>query len=135
VLKERQLDPVCSGISLAYKLFDAPSPNLALRQCFAAGGAPATDFSSRRQLFMPFGRRILPNSTLMVPTSPLPSATAAWGFPSLATSNSRDRNRPRPAIAAYTTARNLAVQMRNPTLVQLLTNSLGEEQNATQLLD
>ena len=49
MLKERQLDPLCSGISLAYKLFDAPSPNLALRQCFAAGGAPATDFSSRRQ--------------------------------------------------------------------------------------
>jgi Mn-containing catalase len=38
-------------------------------------------------------------------------------------------------IAAYTTARNLAVQMRNPTLVQLLTASLGEEQNAAQLLD
>jgi Mn-containing catalase len=38
-------------------------------------------------------------------------------------------------IAAYTTARNLAVQMRHPTLVQLLTDSLGEEQNAAQLLD
>lgn len=38
-------------------------------------------------------------------------------------------------IAAYSTARNLAVQMRNPTLVQLLTASLGEEQNAAQLLD
>jgi Mn-containing catalase len=38
-------------------------------------------------------------------------------------------------IAAYTTARNLAVQMRNPTLAQLLTASLGEEQNASQLLD
>jgi Mn-containing catalase len=36
-------------------------------------------------------------------------------------------------IAAYTTARNLAVQMRNPTLAQLLTASLGEEQNASQL--
>ena len=47
---------------------------------------------------MPFGRRFSPNSTLMVPTSPLPSATSAWGFPSLATSNSRDRNRPRPAL-------------------------------------
>src|SRR3984957_17270450 len=35
-------------------------------------------------------------------------------------------------IAAYTTARNLAVQMRNPTLAQLLTASLGEEQNASQ---
>ena len=32
-------------------------------------------------------------------------------------------------------ARNLAVQMRNPTLVQLLTTSLGEEQNAARLLD
>ena len=38
-------------------------------------------------------------------------------------------------IAAYTTARNLAVQMRSSTLVQLLTASLGEEQNAAQLLD
>jgi Mn-containing catalase len=38
-------------------------------------------------------------------------------------------------IAAYTTARNLAVQMRNSALVQLLTASLGEEQNAAQLLD
>ena len=38
-------------------------------------------------------------------------------------------------IAAYTTARNLATQMRNPVLVQLLTQSLGEEQNASQLLD
>jgi Mn-containing catalase len=38
-------------------------------------------------------------------------------------------------IAAYSTARNLAVQMRNPSLVQLLTASLGEEQNAAQLLD
>jgi Mn-containing catalase len=38
-------------------------------------------------------------------------------------------------IAAYTTARNLAVQMRDSTLVQLLTASLGEEQNAAQLLD
>ena len=33
------------------------------------------------------------------------------------------------------TARNLAVQMRSSTLVQLLTASLGEEQNAAQLLD
>ncbi len=38
-------------------------------------------------------------------------------------------------IAAYTTARNLAMQMRQPELVQLLTMSLGEEQNASQLLD
>jgi Mn-containing catalase len=38
-------------------------------------------------------------------------------------------------IAAYTTARNLALQLRNPALVQLLTISLGEEQNAGQLLD
>jgi Mn-containing catalase len=38
-------------------------------------------------------------------------------------------------IAAYTTARNLALQMREPTIVQLLTMSLGEEQNAGQLLD
>jgi Mn-containing catalase len=38
-------------------------------------------------------------------------------------------------IAAYTTARNLAMQLRNPEVVQLLTSSLGEEQNAGQLLD
>ena len=38
-------------------------------------------------------------------------------------------------MAAYTTARNLAVQMRRPEIVQLLTRSLGEEQNADQLLD
>ena len=38
-------------------------------------------------------------------------------------------------IAAYTNARNLALQLRNPALVQLLTISLGEEQNAGQLLD
>jgi Mn-containing catalase len=38
-------------------------------------------------------------------------------------------------IVAYTTARNLALQMREPTIVQLLTSSLGEEQNAGQLLD
>ncbi len=38
-------------------------------------------------------------------------------------------------IAAYTTARHLAVQMRQPAIVQLLTTSLGEEQNAGQLLD
>ena len=35
-------------------------------------------------------------------------------------------------IAAYTTARNLALQMREPTIVQLLTTSLGEEQNAAR---
>jgi Mn-containing catalase len=38
-------------------------------------------------------------------------------------------------IAAYTTARNLALQLRQPAIVQLLTISLGEEQNAGQLLD
>jgi len=38
-------------------------------------------------------------------------------------------------IAAYTTARNLALQLRQPEIVQLLTLSLGEEQNAGQLLD
>jgi Mn-containing catalase len=38
-------------------------------------------------------------------------------------------------IAAYTTARNLALQLRQPVIVQLLTISLGEEQNAGQLLD
>jgi Domain of unknown function (DUF892) len=38
-------------------------------------------------------------------------------------------------IAAYTTARNLALQLRQPVIVQLLTMSLGEEQNAGQLLD
>jgi Mn-containing catalase len=38
-------------------------------------------------------------------------------------------------IAAYTTARNLALQLRQPVIVQLLTLSLGEEQNAGQLLD
>ena len=38
-------------------------------------------------------------------------------------------------MAAYTTARNLAVQMRQSEIVQLLTMSLGEEQNADQLLD
>jgi Mn-containing catalase len=38
-------------------------------------------------------------------------------------------------IAAYTTARNLALQLRVPAVVQLLTTSLGEEQNAGQLLD
>jgi Mn-containing catalase len=38
-------------------------------------------------------------------------------------------------IAAYTTARNLASQLHQPAIVQLLTMSLGEEQNADQLLD
>jgi Mn-containing catalase len=38
-------------------------------------------------------------------------------------------------IAAYTTARNLALQLRETAIVQLLTDSLGEEQNAGQLLD
>jgi Mn-containing catalase len=38
-------------------------------------------------------------------------------------------------IAAYTTARNLALQLRQPVIVHLLTMSLGEEQNAAMLLD
>ena len=38
-------------------------------------------------------------------------------------------------IAAYTTARNLALQLHAPLIVQSLTTSLGEEQNAGQLLD
>jgi Mn-containing catalase len=38
-------------------------------------------------------------------------------------------------IAAYTTVRNLALQLRQPVIVQFLTTSLGEEQNAGQLLD
>jgi Mn-containing catalase len=38
-------------------------------------------------------------------------------------------------IAAYTTARNLASQLHIPAIVDLLTTSLGEEQNAGQLLD
>jgi Mn-containing catalase len=38
-------------------------------------------------------------------------------------------------VAAYTTARNLALQIHQPGIVQLLTMSLGEEQNAGQLLD
>jgi Mn-containing catalase len=38
-------------------------------------------------------------------------------------------------IAAYTTARNLALQLHIPEIVDLLTQSLGEEQNAGQLLD
>ena len=38
-------------------------------------------------------------------------------------------------IAAYTTARNLALQLHLPAIVELLTMSLGEEQNAGQLLD
>jgi Mn-containing catalase len=38
-------------------------------------------------------------------------------------------------IAAYTTARNLALQLHLPSIVELLTMSLGEEQNAGQLLD
>jgi Mn-containing catalase len=38
-------------------------------------------------------------------------------------------------IAAYTTARNLAFQLHQPAIVQLLTMSLGEERNAEQLLD
>jgi Mn-containing catalase len=38
-------------------------------------------------------------------------------------------------IAGYTTARNLALQLRQPVIVHLLTMSLGEEQNAAMLLD
>jgi Mn-containing catalase len=38
-------------------------------------------------------------------------------------------------ISAYTTARNLALQLRQTAVVELLTRSLGEEQNANQLLD
>lgn len=38
-------------------------------------------------------------------------------------------------VAAYTTARNLALQLRLPAIVELLTASLGEEQNAGQILD
>ncbi|MBB3593202.1 Mn-containing catalase [Rhizobium sp. BK529] len=38
-------------------------------------------------------------------------------------------------IAAYTTARNLALQLAQPTVAQLLTLSLGEEKNAGHLLD
>ncbi|RAX41252.1 DUF892 family protein [Rhizobium tropici] len=38
-------------------------------------------------------------------------------------------------IAAYTTARNLALQLGQSAVAQLLTLSLGEEQNAGQLLD
>lgn len=38
-------------------------------------------------------------------------------------------------IAAYTTARNMALQLAQPAVAQLLTLSLGEEQNAGQLLD
>jgi Mn-containing catalase len=49
--------------------------------------------------------------------------------------NARARSARDPRIAAYTTARNLAMQMQNPDLVQLLTLSLGDEQNASQLLD
>jgi Mn-containing catalase len=38
-------------------------------------------------------------------------------------------------IAGYTTAKNLAQQLHNAEIVQLLTKSLGEEGNADQLLD
>ena len=38
-------------------------------------------------------------------------------------------------IAAYTTGRNLALQLHQPGIVELLTISLGEEQNAGLLLD
>jgi Mn-containing catalase len=38
-------------------------------------------------------------------------------------------------IAAYTTARNLALQLHQSVIAGLLTMSLGEEQNAQQLLD
>jgi Mn-containing catalase len=38
-------------------------------------------------------------------------------------------------IAGYTTAKNLAQQVHNSAVTQLLTKSLGEEENADQLLD
>jgi Mn-containing catalase len=38
-------------------------------------------------------------------------------------------------MAAYTTARNLALQLHQPAVAQLLTLTLGEERNAGQLLD
>ena len=38
-------------------------------------------------------------------------------------------------IAGYTTARNLAQQLHHSAIVQLLTKSLGEEENADQLLN
>ena len=38
-------------------------------------------------------------------------------------------------IAGYTTAKNLAQQIHNSAVAQLLTKSLGEEENADQLLD
>jgi Mn-containing catalase len=38
-------------------------------------------------------------------------------------------------IAAYTAVRNLALQLHQPVIVHLMTQSLGEEQNADQLLD
>jgi Mn-containing catalase len=37
--------------------------------------------------------------------------------------------------SAYMSARNLAQQLRNPAIVQLLNTSLAEEQNADQLLN
>jgi Mn-containing catalase len=41
----------------------------------------------------------------------------------------------RHEIAAYTTGRNLALQLHQPAIVELLTRSLGEEENAGQLLN
>jgi manganese catalase len=38
-------------------------------------------------------------------------------------------------IAGYTTARNLAQQLKMPALVQLLQRTLAEEENADQLLN
>ena len=38
-------------------------------------------------------------------------------------------------IAGYTTARNLAQQLHQTAIVQLLSKSLGEEENADQLLN
>jgi Mn-containing catalase len=38
-------------------------------------------------------------------------------------------------IAGYTTARNLALQLHHTAIVQLMTKSLAEEENADQLLD
>jgi hypothetical protein len=39
------------------------------------------------------------------------------------------------SLAINTTARHLALQLRQPAIIQLLAMSLGEEQNAGQLLD
>jgi Mn-containing catalase len=38
-------------------------------------------------------------------------------------------------MAAYTSARNLAIQINRPEVAQILATTLGEEQNASELLD